>query len=451
MFQLEHYDKKRFLYEMFILKKWFFQNKCERGKIIFTLRIKLLLLLSFLLLILTSLLISFFISTLFLILFLLVYIILYPFFIVISDIILFPLVVLQKNRIFNNAKNVLNSNEFTSIAITGSYGKTSLKNILHSILEQENKVFMIPGNINTDIGVAKYIINNKDILKTAKFLLVEMGAYKKGEISNTCKIISPDYSFITAIAPVHLDRFGSIENIIDAKFELLENTKKKCYLNISDKNINNNFEKYSTKANLKLVNTLEYDSLKFLDNFAGIEFIWDNKVFKTSLIAEHIISLCLFSLPLCKALGYKIESMQKGIKNINSIPHRLEVLKNEVTGVTVIDDSYNGNYDGFISGLKTLLRAKNRKLIMTPGIVELGNLSKDIHEKIAQEYMDQNIDFILLIKSEGVSYIVSYFEKKKFYNYKVYETAFKAHDDLKNILKKGDTIIFQNDLSDNYL
>lgn len=449
MFQLEHYDRKRFLYEMFFLKKYFFQKKCERGKIIFTLRIKLLIIIS-LFLFFTPFFIIFTNSFIFSFLYLLFGLVIYPVYIVISDILLSPFIVFQKNRIFSKAKDILKNNDFISIAITGSYGKTTLKNILHSILEQENNVFMIPGNINTDIGVAEYIIKNKQELKSARFLLLEMGAYKKGEISNICKIISPDYSFLTAIAPVHLDRFGSINNIIDAKFELMENTKKECYLNVSNKNISDNFNNYKTKAEIQLVNTLEYNNLKFLVDFTGIEFIWDNKIFVTSLIAEHVVSLCLLSLPLCKKLGYKMESMQRGIKNINSVPHRLEVLKNEVTGVTVIDDSYNGNYDGFISGLKTLLRAKNRKLIMTPGIVELGNLSKEVHERIAKEYMDNKVDFVLLIKSEGVSYIVSYFEKNKFFNYKVYDTAFKAHDDLKNILKKGDTIIFQNDLTDNY-
>ena len=121
-----------------------------------------------------------------------------------------------------------------------------------------------------------------------------------------------------------------------------------------------------------------------------------------------------------------------------------------MTKVWVIDDSYNGNYAGIVSGIEVLKRALGRKIVLTPGLVELGEKSAEIHEKIGRLYAESDIDLVLLIKSPNSGYITKGLKEKGFENYKVYESSQVAHADLSNVVKSGDTIIFQNDLPDNY-
>lgn len=115
----------------------------------------------------------------------------------------------------------------------------------------------------------------------------------------------------------------------------------------------------------------------------------------------------------------------------------------------VIDDSYNGNFDGIKSGVQLLGRAVGRKVVLTPGLVELGSKTESIHRQIGKLY-SQHVDLVLIIRSVMTDHIIQGLKENNFTNYKIYETTQEAHADLGNILQKSDTILFQNDLTDNY-
>jgi len=156
------------------------------------------------------------------------------------------------------------------------------------------------------------------------------------------------------------------------------------------------------------------------------------------------------AVKVAEELDLHISEIKNGIKKIDFVPHRLELLKNKKLDRIIIDDSYNGNYAGFLLGLKILSRTNGRKIVLTPGIVELGEKrSKEVHKLLAEKY-SKNVDLVLLIKNKNTDFIACRFEELGFNKYKVYQTAKEAHDDLANVLKNGDTIIFQNDISDNY-
>ncbi|HIQ57581.1 TPA: UDP-N-acetylmuramoyl-tripeptide--D-alanyl-D-alanine ligase [Candidatus Gracilibacteria bacterium] len=477
IFQSEHYDRIRFLRFIYTHLNWF--GLAKRGNIDWTKRVVALFILTFFFLIsifyfvLYAADIALFIK----IILLLFTIICIPLYLIVADFILSPFVKFQKNKILQSAKKLLqtirknkqkNNYIFLTIGITGSYGKTTIKTILHSLLKEKYNVFLVPGNINTDLGVANYLLKNTTEVKKSDIVLLEMGAFCIGEIASICNFIQPDYSFLTAIGNQHLERFGSHKNIQKAKFEIVEATTKKAFINTSDSNIKNYLPKFISltknilSKNLEIIqiNTTNYSKnitqIQYLEKFSGISLTYNYKKnnikLETKLIADHIISSLYFCLHIAEELELSEDNIISGIKKLDHVPHRLEVIKNKQTGVTVIDDSYNGNFDGFISGLKTLSRATGRKIVLTPGIVELGNDAKKIHKNLANIY-PQYIDVLLVILNKNTDYMLDCLRAKHTDENLIiitYKNVNDAHSDLANVLKKGDTILFQNDLSDNY-
>ncbi len=451
IYQLEYYNKKRFLKFAYKNIDWLHINKRNsldwtvRTKLIFgitTLSIMMLIFLSYMHL---ENLTYFTVSILF-------YIIILPLFIIVSDSIINPLIRYKKTQSISLAKTIISKNKkkhLITIGITGSYGKTSVKNILVSVLSEKYKVFTFSGNINTDIGVAQYIINNEKSIEKSEILVSEMGAFQLGDIENLCDIINPDYSITTSIGEVHLERFKSLTNIIQTKFELANNTKKIAFLNTCDNIIKNNADTYINK-NIEILKICQsYSEKKYLPNFSGLSFKYDSQIFTTNLIADYIINYFIIIIQLSKKLNLTNTEISNGLANLSFTPHRLEVINNTNLNRIIIDDSYNGNYAGFCEGINILKRAPGRKIVLTPGIVELGEKLVETHKILAEKYA-KNVDLVLLIKTKATDVIVEKFKELRYNDYKVYDTTQKAHDDLIHVLKNGDTIIFQNDITDNY-
>jgi UDP-N-acetylmuramoyl-tripeptide--D-alanyl-D-alanine ligase len=371
-----------------------------------------------------------------------------PFIVVASLVSLSPLDLLIKAGRINSAQKIISESKVRVIGITGSYGKTSTKEILSTLLEEQFRVIKTPENLNTDIGIADFIIKNKKSFQESTIFIVEMGAYRKGDIAKICKMVNPSYSILTGINEAHLEKFGSIENTIKSKFELPQNTQLLTVLNFDDENIKNNCSKFSLKKSVSVSHD-DAKNIRAKENFEGLEFEWEGVKFETSLLAEHNITLILLCARVAFKLGISPEKIREAVSKLKPIKHRLQPIFNPATGILVIDDSYNGNFNGILSGIKLLDRAPGRKIVLTPGLVELGSRAKDIHEKIADLYAKGGY-LILLIKNKMTDYIIGIFKKNGFANYKVYNSTQEAHDDLKNVLKRGDTIIFQNDLTDNY-
>jgi len=374
-----------------------------------------------------------------------------PVFIVFALWIIEPVDRFLKDRLFRKAQKFLRDNRknLIVIGITGSYGKTTTREILASILSEKFRVIKLSENINTDAGVTDFILKNQKKFLESEIFIVEMGAHKKGEIKKLCDLVAPDYAILTGINESHLERFGSLENIISAKFELPLATEKTVVLNFDDENILKNYARFKLRY-FQGVSKNEAKNIKSLDNFSGLEFEFEGETFRTKLLAEHNISLILMALRVAQKLGMAMREISRGVGKIEHVPHRLEPIYNELTKVWVIDDSYNGNYAGIVSGLEVLKRAPGRKIVLTPGLVELGDKSAEIHEKIGRLYAKSGIDLVLLIKSPNSGYITKGLEEKGFENYRVYGSSQEAHADLSNVVKSGDTIIFQNDLPDNY-
>jgi len=371
-----------------------------------------------------------------------------PFFIGAALLFLMPFDQFLKWKRVSRAKEILQKSGVRVIGITGSYGKTTTKEILAAILSKHFSVIKTPDNINTDVGIADFIISRSGELTKGKIFIVEMGAHKRGEIRDICEMVQPEYSILTGINEAHLERFGSLENIISAKFELPMHTEKLTILNGDDENVKKNYARFVRVKNVCVTEADAQDAVA-KENFQGWQFVWQGTHFEIALLAKHNITLVLLCATLARELGLSFEMIREAAKDICPVPHRLEPIYNAVTDIMVIDDSYNGNVAGIRSGIELLQRAKGRKVVLTPGLVELGKESARIHRQIGEWYA-KYVDLVLLIKSPMTPFIEEGLRAHAHTLYTVYNTTEEAHNDLARVLRKGDTIIFQNDLTDNY-
>lgn len=444
--QKESYDARRFL--AFVYRDWRWWSLEKRQAIDWTAKAKLLYISLWLLIIILIGLVSF-LWQFWVFLFLIILIPSLPLLALLVLGLFYPVDYFLKRRVISQAKEVLLQTKVKVIGITGSYGKTSLKEILAIVLGSGFKIVKTPNNINTDLGIAYFILANKESLAAADFFIVEIGAYQIGDIAQVCDLVSPEYSFLTGINESHLERFGGLANTIQAKFELAERTAKKVFLNFKDQNVKDNYQRFKLPDYLGLDYEAATD-IQVRPNFSGLAFKYEGQAFSTPWLAKHNIILIVMALALARDLNLDLARVARFLSVAPYIKNRLEPIWNAVSKLMIIDDSYNGNWDGFVSGLEVLDRALGRKLVITPGLVELGDKQEERHRAIARLYAAKNLDLVLLIKNSATAYIIDEFKKIGFSKYQVYSDALAAHNDLGKVLQAGDTIIFQNDWPDNY-
>ncbi|MDD3302074.1 MAG: Mur ligase family protein [Candidatus Gracilibacteria bacterium] len=397
------------------------------------------------------------ISTIVDILYFCIWLLAFPIYMIIANYLLFPIDFILKRKIIKTAEKKLKKlkkiEKLKVIGITGSYGKTSQKEILETILKENFKVLSTTGNKNTPLGISEIIIN--ELNETHDIFIVEMGAYIKGDIKDLCDIVEPEIGILTGITLQHLERFKNINNIIKTKFELIESLDEKglAILSTSNENVKKGLEERIKKLKVKNIKEINNpEKINYLDNLAGISFDYDKNTIETKLLAEHSASQIITAYEIAKYLKMPTQKILNGIKNINYIKHRLELIYNPNSNLYVIDDSFNGNIEGVKSTIKLLENIKgHRKLYLTPGLVELGKETFSIHHEIGK-MLANVIDKALLIENPATKSIFNGLKSAGFdtKNIILYKSTNDAHNDLKNILESNDVIIFQNDWTDNY-
>ena len=293
------------------------------------------------------------------------------------------------------------------IAISGSYGKTSVKEYLYQILKTKYRVLRTPGNYNTLFGIAKVVEWELD--EKYDYFICEMGSYKIGETNEICQVVSPDFAILTGINEQHLDRFGSLENEIKAELESVEYVLSRggqAVLNFGNSLISQNAPNSP--------NTLTYGLKEYShpreQNLEG-------------------------AFTLARLLG--VPKLPKELKNPS---HRLSLLRRG--DMTIIDDAYSSNTDGFAAAVKYLKSFPDWKVIVTPGIPELGSATYEIHKKLGEQLI--GLDQIILVgKNERTRGLADGFGKTVIYIDKVTEAISKVSD-------SKAVILFENDLPDNY-
>lgn len=378
-----------------------------------------------------------------------------PFIVPLVHIILLPL---EKLIVFNYKvrarKKLKNCPNLIKIGITGSYGKTSTKYILNTILSQKYKVCMSPHSFNTLSGLCKVVNNYLNI--DDEVLIAEMGARNVGDIKQLCDLINPKFGMITGAGSQHLLSFKTQENILKTKFELIESLPQDgvAIFNGDD----NGAKELYDRCNLpqkKLVGASSEISAKNINyNQDGTTFdlIIDNEILevKTQLIGPHNVQNILLCVQMAKILGLSNKQILKGINSLKPIPHRLEIVKTPTN--IILDDSYNASEEGSKIALEVLAKMPGRKLVVTPGLVELGPKEKQANIEFGQR-IAKVADYVIIVNKTNFESIKKGLEDEKFSEENIVqaETLEIAKGVLKEILEQGDSVLFENDLPDNYI
>lgn len=349
-------------------------------------------------------------------------------------------------------------NNLKVIGITGSYGKTSSKNILSDILNVKYNALPSPKNFNTPYGLIITVNNHLD--KFDDILIAEMGAYKVGEIKELCDLVKPKYGILTKIGTAHIEIFGSQENIQKGKFELIESLPSDGIgvLNGDDELQVN----YDLKNDCKIIwigidnKNVDVRATDIKTSNKGttfnVIFKGDNKKyeFTTRLLGYNNIYNILASLALSKEFGLTIEQMQKAVLGVKSVEHRLEL--RHTGNITYIDDSYNSNPVGSKMALDVLKDMPGFRIVMTPGMVELGDKSYDLNKKFGT-FMKDTCDVVILVGEKITKPIKDGLKEVKFNDKNIYvvkstKEAFSLVRSLSN--GKETYCLIENDLPDIY-
>ncbi len=352
-------------------------------------------------------------------------------------------------------KKLKNASNMEVIGITGSYGKTSSKNILSDILNIKYNAFPTPKNFNTTYGMINTINNYLD--KFNDLFIAEMGAFKQGEIKEICDLLYPKYGILTTIGTAHLESFGSRENIRNGKFELIES------LPTNGVGVLNGDDPYQLSYNLKnkvkiiWIGIDNKDVDVYADNIKlsssgtefDVHFKGDKKKyhFETKLLGKANIYNILAGIALGDYLKISKEELIRGVKKVKSVEHRLELKK--MGNINIIDDAYNSNPVGSKMAIDVLNLMPGKKIIVTPGMIELGseqyNLNFEFGKNIAKV-----CDEVILIGKEQTKPIYDGLIQEKFNTKHIHilNDVKEAFPLINSLADKETYALLENDLPD---
>ena len=344
------------------------------------------------------------------------------------------------------------------IGITGSYGKTSSKNILSDILNIKYNALPTPRNLNTFNGLIMTVNNHMD--KFTDIFIAEMGAYVKGEIKGLCKLIKPKYGILTRIGTAHLESFGSEENIISGKFELIESLPSDGFavLNGDDpKQVN-----YKLKNKVKTIwigidnKDVDVRATNIKCSSKGTSFDVEFKdsdkkySFETKLLGDHNVYNILAGIACGVEFGIEVEELMAAVKAVRPVEHRLELKK--LGSFYQIDDAYNSNPVGAENACKVLGMMPGLKVVVTPGMIELGAKEKEYNKKFGEQIAEV-ADYAVLIGEKRTKPIMEGLLDKGFDKEKiiVFNDVRDAYPFIGSLTGKKDVYaLFENDLPDTY-
>lgn len=341
------------------------------------------------------------------------------------------------------------------IGVTGSYGKTSVKYFLSKLLSTQFSVLHTPGNYNTTLGVVRTI--RESMKSFHEIFICEMGAREVGDIKEICDLVHPSYGIITSIGPQHLQSFHTIENVISTKFELADAVPEdgRVFLNYDNEYIRNRkLEKQIVSYGISQEDAL-YRAYEISVSRDGSAFKMRDKdgkeyEFHTRLVGSHNVQNIAGAVAVANTLGIAMERLIFPVKQLESVPHRLQLLKQG--NRTVLDDSYNSNQNGFRAALDTLAMFEDLRILMTPGMVELGEKQFEENKAIGV-YAHDKCDYAVLIGKEQtkpiqIGLLEAGFAQQRMIVVDTLQEGFQMVNAIPDERQK--IILIENDLPDNY-
>jgi UDP-N-acetylmuramoyl-tripeptide--D-alanyl-D-alanine ligase len=381
--QQEGYDPLRFL-------NWWYHNPFKfkishKKPLVYTQKARYLILISLTLFLTISL--SMMSQTVYLLLFVVLSYIFPAPYLVLAVILIFPY---ERTNLFltiNRIRGIIKSHpNLTVIGITGSYGKTSVKDFLYEIFRSKYQTLKTPESYNTIFGIQKVV--DFELLTKTQVFLCEMGAYQRGDIAKLCLMCPPQYSILTAVGNQHLERFKSLSNTTVAKFEIVDAVKpQQALVNLDNPHIKQRLKlpQYKHVQTYSLQNPKAdfYVSLYKLRP-TGTDFSIKYKNQTHHFISPLFGTSNLYNLTasISMALLHHIspQEIAQSLHKIKPAPHRLELKK--IGPATLIDNAFSSNQEGFTTIISDLSKLPGKKLLITPGLVELGDKTAEVHQTL---------------------------------------------------------------------
>jgi UDP-N-acetylmuramoyl-tripeptide--D-alanyl-D-alanine ligase len=353
--------------------------------------------------------------------------------------------------IINQAQQKLKNHKAIKIGIAGSFGKTTMREILKTVLSEGKKVAAPKHNFNTPLGISQFV---KTLTGDEDILIFEFGEYYPGDVKKLCELTQPDMGIITGINEAHLQKFKSLKRTVKTIYELADYLDNKpLYVNgeneLARKNSGPNHIIYNHKqAGDWLVENPQ-------TGLNGISFSLVNKnerlELQSALLGLHQIGPLAATINIAKICGLSFNQIVEGVRKTKPFEHRLEhKIGND--GVITLDDSYNGNPDGVRAAIKFLESLQGyRRFYVTPGLVEMGNKTEEIHKQIGYRLAQAKIENVVLIKNSVTPFIEQGLNEEK-YAGKIlwFDDALLAFAALPHLTAKGDIVLLQNDWPDQY-
>lgn len=341
------------------------------------------------------------------------------------------------------------------IGITGSVGKTSTKDIIASVMSKKYNVLKTLGNYNNQIGLPLTVLRLKD----ENAMVVEMGMNQKGEISKLTKIAKPTVAVITNVGTAHIGNLGSRENILKAKLEILEGLENGGTLIINnDNDMLSEWNKENKKYNVitygieNKSDIMPYD-IVLSENGSTYKIDIEGKTYNinVSVGGNHFVLNSLCAIAIGRLFNIDMKDILEGIANFELTKRRMQVEKNK-EGITIINDCYNANYDSMKAAIDYLGKINaNKKIAVLGDMLELGEYSKSLHEKVGEEVAKNHVDILITVGE-----LSKYIAQKAEDNGMKKENIFMCYnnDEATNLIKQkasnGDAVLLKASNSMNF-
>jgi UDP-N-acetylmuramoyl-tripeptide--D-alanyl-D-alanine ligase len=378
--------------------------------------------------------------------------------VLLANLVLWPLEERSRRRFQSMAAAKLRDQNPRIIAITGSAGKTTTKELVAHLLSARYRVLKTPASFNTPLGIARTV---NDSLQGQDIFVVEMGAYRRGEIARLCRLVGgTDVSAITTVNAQHLERFGSLEATAEAKFEIVDGLREGCtaVLNfdvpalrerasqLTGVNVISVGVESDDDVTLRAANVEETESgIEFDVKYAG-----STTRIRTQLLARHNAANVLAAIGIGLTCGLDVEYMAAAIRQFRPPDHRLQPV--EAGGITVLDDAYNANPEGIIGAIEVLGRyAPRRRILVTPGLIEMGREKAVYHARIGAAAA-KNVDVAFLVGPRQTSDIHDAMLAASFPSEALHtvNSLDEARSTLSTLGATGDVVLYANDLPDQF-
>lgn len=351
------------------------------------------------------------------------------------------------------------------IGVTGSFGKTSTKFAIAQLLGGADSAFATPGSYNTPMGVVRAM--NEGLKPEHRYVVVEMGAYREGDIAELCDFAKHSVGVLTAVGPAHLERFGSMEAIKRAKYEIVQKLPRDgiAVMNTDDLNVRALADRTTAvkvirygmdRAGQPHVTARGHSYSPDGTTATIVDAEGGELPITMKLLGEHAIGHVLAAVAVARLQGIPLAELGPRISALEPVEHRLQLIKG-AGGVTVIDDAFNSNPGGAAAALEVLAdfdqTEANQIVVVSPGIVELGDLQAEANERFGR-HAATVADHLIVVGRLNRDAIVRGATGSDDETLKaavtVVDTLDEATEHLKTLLKPGDVVLFENDLPDHY-